>query len=185
MSVDVNGTASNDGRYTVSAVAALVLSVTETLQAEAAIVSSLTGAEYELDGAEKWPLDLVRFGGFSSTLTLTPKPITQLPVILTCNGLVTDAVAGTSYKWYIRQRTDDAALKWLNVTTPDVTRSGSVVIELTATAVAAMGLSLSTSKLSGDQQVRVLRNVTVFVKRLSDGAIQHAPLLLLSHGNIT
>lgn len=182
MTASVSGTASNDGQYTVSFVAPLVLTLSDALAATETVVSSLEGAEFELDGAEKWPTDLVRAAGFSSTLTMTPRPATQFPVILTCNALATDVDAGSSYIWYVRQRTDDAALKWLDVQNTDVTRTGSVTIALTAKAVSDMGLALTTSKLTGDQQVRVMRNVTMFVKRLSDGAIQFADLLILSHG---
>jgi hypothetical protein len=182
MTASVSGTASNDGQYTVSFVAPLVLTLSDALPATETTVSSIEGAEFELDGAEKWPVDLVRANGFSSTITMLPKPATQFPVEVTCNGLATDVAAGSSYVWYARQRTDDAALKWLDVSTIDSTRTGTVVIQLTDKAVADMGLAAKTSKLTGDQQVRVMRNVTLFVKRLSDGAIQFVDLLILSHG---
>lgn len=183
MSLDVANTTANDARYTVGTVAALSMTIAEQFNSSETITSSLTGAFYENDGAEVWPTTLVRANSFSSTWTLGTRPLTICPANLTVNNYVTDAAAGSSYRWYLRQRTDVAAGQWLSIVHADATRTGSVTIAITAAGVAALGLATATTKMSADQQARLLRNVTVFCRRDSDGAIQFVDLLQLSHGN--
>ena len=184
MSLDVANTTDNDARYTVAAVSALSMSVAtgEQFNSSETITSSLTGATYETDGAETWPTALVRANGFSSTWSLLPRPVTICPAQLTVNGLATDAVAGSSYRWYLRQRTDNAADQWLALAHANPLATGTVAISITDAGVAALGLATATTKMSADQQVRLLRNVTVYCRRDSDGAIQFVDLLTLSHG---
>lgn len=185
-SIDVANTASNDGRYTIDTVAALTitLSADDALANEGPVTSSLTSAFYYTDGAEEWPRDNVRASGFSDTWDMAPRPITAFPAIITINDGVTDSVAGTSYTWYVRQRTDDSSLQWLSVVHPDATKTGSIALLLTSKAVTDLGIALTTTKLSTEQQRRVLRNVWLFVKRESDGAIQQIDLFQLSHGTV-
>jgi hypothetical protein len=186
MSIDVANTASNDGRYTIDTVAALTitLSADDSLSAEGPVTSSLTSALYYTDGAEEWPRDNVRAGGFDDTWSMSPRPITAFSAIITVNAGVTDAVAGTSYTWYVRQRTDDSSLQWLSVTHPDATKTGSIALELTAKCISDLGLDGASVKLTQEQQRRVLRNVWLFVKRESDDAIQQQDLMQLSHGTV-
>lgn len=184
MSVDVANTVSNDARYTVDTVAALTLTLSsaDTLIAEGPVTSTLTGATHENDGAETWPTALVRANSFSSTWSLLPRPITICPAQLTVNALVTDATAGTSYRWYLRQRTDVVADQWLSIAHANPLSTGTITITITTAGVAALGLATASTKMSTDQQIRLLRNVTVFCRRDSDGAIQFVDLLQLSHG---
>lgn len=184
MNVDPSGTASNDGRYTIDTVAALTLTLSadDTLSPEV-VTSSLTGATYYVDGYETWPRDNVRAGGFSDTWNLLPRPITGFPAQLTVNSLVDDVTAGTSYVWYVRQRTDDVAKQWLSVTHADPASTGTIALSLTAKCATDIG-AVDLTKLTIEQQRRILRNVWVFVKRLSDGAIQQADLFQLSHGTV-
>ncbi len=181
-SLDVANTTANDARYTIASVSALSMSIEEQFNSSETIVSSLTGATYYTDGAETWPTALVRANGFSSTWSLLPRPLTICPAQLTVNGLVTDAVAGSSYRWYLRQRTDIAADQWLAIVHANPLATGTVAITITDAGVAALGLATATTKMSTDQQFRLLRNVTVFCRRDSDGAIQFVDLLQLSHG---
>lgn len=186
MSVDVAGTASNDGRYTVDTVAALTLTLATGDQlVNETIVSSLTGAEYDVDGAEAWPLDELHvtspaFDDTWAKVTLIFQPVTKFPLVVTINASATDVDAGSSYTWYVRQPTDDPDLQWFSVVHSDLTRTGRITLSLTAKCVTDLGLSLASDKLSGDQQIRVLRGTTLFVKRDSDGAIQFIDLARLS-----
>ncbi len=181
-SLDVSGTTDSDARYTIATVAALTITLItgEQFNSSETIVSSLTGATYELDGAETWPQALVRANGFSSTFALTPRPITIFPAQLTCNALVTDATAGSSYKWFIRQPQVEPALQWITATHASALSTGTIAIDLTGPAETDIG-AVTLTKLTFEQQLRLLKGVTVFVKRLSDGAIQFVDLFELSH----
>jgi hypothetical protein len=188
MSLDVANTTNNDARYTIASVSALTMSIVEQFNSSETVTSSLTGAAYSKDGYETWPRALVRSGGFSDTWVFAPaKPITTFGtgLALTINATATDAAAGSSYTWYLRQRTDDSALQWiLPIHATPETITGTVRLTLTARCVSDLGLASATVKLTAAQQRRVLRNVWIFVKRLSDGAIQQADLWQLSHGTV-
>jgi len=183
-SLDVANTTSNDARYTVATVAALTMTIAtgEQFNSSETIVSSLTGAFYANDGAEVWPTALVRANGFSSTFVITQSPITLYPSQWTINNYVTDAAAGSSYTWFLRQRTDDPDLQWLQAVHADSTRTGTLYVTLTARAVSDLGIATSLTKLTASQQLRVLKSVTAFCKRNSDGAIQQIDVLRESHG---
>jgi hypothetical protein len=186
MSIDVANTVSNDGRYTIDTVAALTITLSDddSLTNEGPVTSSLLSANYYTDGYEEWPRDNVRAGGFSDTWSLSIRPATVYPNQLTVNANATDVDAGSSYTWYVRQRTDDASLQWLSISHANPLATGTVTIALTAAAVTALGIATAGTKLTADQQRRVLRNVWVFCKRNSDGAIQQQDLLQFSHGTV-
>jgi hypothetical protein len=183
MSLDVANTTDNDARYTLATVSALSMSIAEQFNSSETITSSLTGAAYANDGAETWPTALVRANGFSSTFGITGNnPITIYPSQWTINALATDVDAGSSYTWYIRQRTDDPDLQWLSVVHANPLHTGTIAVSLTARAVADLGIATALTKLSLAQQLRVLKSVTAFCKRDSDGAIQIVDVLRESHG---
>lgn len=182
--LDVANTTDNDARYTLASVSALSMSLVagQQFNSSETIVSSLTGAFYANDGAEVWPTALVRANGFSSTFTITQAPITLFPSQWTINNLATDVAAGSSYTWYLRQRTDDPDLQWLQAVHASALFTGTLYVTLTARAVADLGIATSTTKLTAAQQRRVLKGVTAFCKRDSDGAIQQIDVLRESHG---
>lgn len=180
MSLDVFGTTANDGRYTIASVSALTLQLGGSLTSSETIVSDLTGAQYEVDGAETWPLTKTHVTTFESTWSpVTPVPIRRFPVTVTINGGATDVSAGSSYTWYVRQKTDDSTLQWMLASHTLATKTGTITLQLTQKCVDDLSLSGATAKLN-EHTDRVLRNVTLFVKRLSDGAIQFIDLDRLS-----
>ena len=182
MTLDVFGTASNDGRYTLSAVAALSLTVEESLTNET-VTAGLYGAFYELDGMEQWPLAKFHTAGFDAAPTLSAQPFSPLPITVSCNAGVTDAVAGTTYKWYLSQRTDVYARQYLTTTHADSTKTGTVSLALTSLAVTTLGLAGATSPLNAGQRTQVFKHCRLFVQRASDRAIQAYDLLRLCEGH--
>jgi hypothetical protein len=183
MSLDVANTIDNDARYTIASASALVITIEEQLNSTETITSSLTGAFYEADGAEVWPIANVRAGGFSSTWSLAPRPITGFPAQLTVNALATDVAAGSSYTWYVRQRTDEGTAQYLSVAHASLLSTGTITLSLTTKATTDLGVA-NLVKLTPEQQIRILRGVTVFCKRDSDGAIQLVDLLQFSHATV-
>jgi hypothetical protein len=183
MTLQVIGTPDNDGgAYEVGAVSALTLSLVtgQNFTSSYTDTSSLVGAFYELDGMEEWPTDLVRANGFDGGFAASVLPFSPFPLTLTVNDGVTDATAGTSYTWYLSQRTDDATKQHLTMTHANTATTGTVTLALTSTAVADLGLASTTSSLNAGQRVKLLRNVFVYCQRQSDKAIQLAHLLTLS-----
>ena len=182
MTLDAFGTASNDGRYTISAVAALALTVEETLVNET-VTAGLWGCFYELDGMERWPITKLHTAGFDAAPSMSTRPFSPLPITLSCNAGVTDVVAGTTYKWYLSQRTDIAANRYLLATHEDSTKTGTVQLALTSLAVTTLGLADTTSPLNAGQRAHVFKHCRLFVQRASDRAVQAYDLLSLSEGH--
>jgi hypothetical protein len=182
MSLDVIGTTDNDARYTIATVAAglLTLSTGQQFNSTETITSSLVGARYELDGMERWPIALVRANGFDDGATPSKRPFTPFPVTLTVNGDITDVAAGTSYTWYVSQRTDTGGSRGFVVTHPDSAKTGTIQLSLTARAVADLGIGTSVSPLNAGQRQRLLKHCYAFVQRASDKAIQIVDLANLS-----
>lgn len=180
MYVKILGTTNNTKEVLLDTAAALTLTLDtdETLTAEGPVTSSLVGVFYENDRKERWPTELVRANGFD-TLTI-PRPIVDTPFDITCNGGATDAADGTTYTWFVSQRSAEPTTWMWNVSTPDLTKSGTIRFTATSVAVNELGLAI-VEKMKASHQVRALRNVFVYVKRESDGAIQMAELFTASN----
>ena len=65
MTLDAFGTTLNDGRYTLSAVSALSMTVVEAL-ADETVTGGLFGAFYEADGMAEWPRASMHTSGFDA-----------------------------------------------------------------------------------------------------------------------
>lgn len=181
--LQVSGTSDNDGgSYEIGAVTALSLSLItgQNFTSSYTETSTLVSALYENDGMEEWPLANVRAGGFDDGFTPSVTPMTPFPLTLTVNGGITDAAAGTSYTWYLSQRTEVGASQHFTIAHADTAKTGTVTLTLTSTAVADLGLSATTDSLNVGQRVKLLRGVYVFCQRASDKAIQIVHLLPLS-----
>jgi len=179
-SLRVLGTTNNNAEYEIGAVTAttITLATGQQFNSSETIASSLVGAFYELDGKEKWPLANVRAGGFTG-LSI-PRPIITAPIDITCNAGATDIADGTTYTWYVSQRTPDANAWMWAVTQPDAAKSGSIRLSLTAYGLAELGAAAATA-LNADHQIRALRKVFVYAQRASDKAIQLAELYTASN----
>ncbi len=182
MTLDAFGTTLNDGRYTISAVSALSMTVAEALTDET-VTGGLFGAFYEADGMAEWPRSKMHTSGFDAAPTVSAQPFSPLPVTLSCNAGVTDAVAGTTYKWYLSQRTDVGASQCLLATHPDTASTGTVQLELTSLAVTTFDLAATTDPLNVGQRVQLLKHCHLYVQRASDRAIQFYDLGRISEGH--
>lgn len=179
----VLGTPDNDsGWYEIGTVSALSMSLItgQNFTSSYTDTSSLVSSFYELDGMEKWPQDLVRANGFDDGFGPSATPFLQFPITLSVNGGVTDATAGTSYTWYLSQRTPIAANQHFTMDHADATKTGTVTLALTATAVSDAQLASATANVNVGQRITLLNNVYIYCQRQSDKAIQRAHLLTLS-----
>ncbi len=193
MTVQPIGSASNDGkRFTAAVVAAgtLTLAAEDAVVAEGPTTSKLQVIMMAPDGYEEWPgyfagqagrTNLVRANGFSGGFGSVPSSIFPgVNTNFTVNAFAADAVAGVDeYDWFLSQRTEDAAKKWLAITSyPGLlpnTYSGSVAIDMSAQAFTELGLS--SNPLSVDQIIEIFRFCYLYCRRRSDGAIQGIDLL--------
>ncbi len=157
---------------------------------------------------------MLRTSGFSETITATSaggtafdtagKPVGPLldpdkiptgdafwPVVITCNALALDAVAGThEYDWYLSCRRDlgrympagsTTLVDWqsqaLVLSSGSTYKSGRVDLSLNMTAVAKLLPGLSGSALLTPAAFATLfRNVHLYVRRRADLAIQWVSL---------
>lgn len=125
------------------------------------------------DGVEGWPIDDVRAGGFDGGFSGIAEPITAFPIDVSVDGSASGALA---YHAYLSQRTDDPDAQYLSIIRKSG-KSGTFTIGLTALAVTELGLTLATDPVSSAQLIQALKYVTLYVQRLSDGAIQLVNLL--------
>lgn len=132
------------------------------------------GGPLDTAGYPAWDASLLRKNNFAEP-TGVPTPIVSFPFSMTCNGGAADG--GAAYDWYLSQRTDDPDRQYLLFDQLSMTQSGSVACDLTALAVAALGLSGPTAQLNEDQLVRILKDVTVYCRRRSDESIQFVQML--------
>jgi len=130
------------------------------------------------DGLEVWPAEQVFASGFVSIVGIYASDSNQLfPHTLSVNALTSDSVKGTDeYEWYLSQRTDDSEGQFLSLTKydPNPTAqsfSGSAVFDLTALGTDEFEPDDDGNVSGVDNIKRLYRNVHLYVKRKSDGAI--------------
>lgn len=147
---------------------------------------ALPGAVADSDGMLAWPLDHMRINGFANTIGLTAfayppdrQPSDPATFTATCNAGRTDTADGTTYDWYLGQRTDDALSQVLTVTQPDLTRSGSILI---STNTLTKRLIPSNNFVLPDSLANLFRRVDLYVQRKSDKAIQYLSLAVALGG---
>lgn len=177
MTVDIEAAsvAGNNQRVTIASLDATTLTVAETIYDEGPTSNVVLRATYrDVDGFETWPVAQLRAGGFDDGITGLPAvPNLSATIMLTCNAQGYDAVNGVDeYDWYVSQRSDETSGQfWAVSAAPGDAGSRSGTIKLDATAVAtteypAMTL-VTPAALSS-----CFRNVHVYCRRRSDGAIQ-------------
>ncbi len=134
------------------------------------------------DGYATWPLAKVRSGGFDAGLTGIPRPISVVGLTISCNAEADDG--GAAFDWYLSQRSDDPARQYLFLSQRTDPQSGTVLLITTAVGRAAVGMASINSPVNEDQLVRLFRDVTLYVRRVSDGAIQLVNLLPSTLGTV-
>jgi len=186
MTLDVSGSVSNNQRFTIAAVSALTLTLdaSDTVVAEGPVTCDVVAVHRDKDAVETWPIAKVRSGGFTGGFTGIAKPILVVPVSLTVNATALDAVSGTDeYDWWVSQRTDTLADQMLKVwdyhhffnVVP--TRSGTIILALSDLGMSKLGFIDTFEFVTIDQVIRLFRNVHVYCRRISDGAIQWVNVL--------
>jgi len=203
MTLIMNGSALGNDTYTILSLqpAGFLCYVVETVTTEGAVAMSLCeGVTFDKSAWEEWPVEYMRVGdtaaafaggitGFAST------PYDGDAFILTCNAAAADAVYGTDeYDWYLSQRTDDAASQYLSIAqgpdgggpwpAPQLSWSGACVITPTALAESKFGFTVGAATPIDPDVTRMLfRSCDLYVRRISDQAIQRADMLLKVTGN--
>lgn len=134
--------------------------------------------DLDTSGYEEWPVEKVRSGGFDGSTIGTrlqvPADFSSLsfPIDITCNNFALDLSPPTDeYDWYVSQRTDDPDGQALSVEDFALQSSGRLVLNLTA-----LGADTYPT-IDTDAIINIFRNVYVYVRRRSDGAIQWASLI--------
>lgn len=185
MRVQVTGSVSNNNTFTIAAVSPLVLTLipSDSVTPEGPVVPVLNGYFQDADGYETWPVAKVRepgsgFGDLGSTLSGIPTPLaTFSSFTVSCNAGAADSSSGVDeYDWYLSARTDvvgSMPLLTQGVVVAPNTYSGSITI---TPAASNFGKSLG-DPMSPSDVVSVFKNCHLYVKRISDGAIQWVDLL--------
>lgn len=145
---------------------------------------AVPAAPTDIDGLPVWPVANLRINGFTNTFTYPvtwalppdPQPSDPATMTVTCNAQRTDVTDGTTYFWYLSQRTDDATKQALSVTQPDGTKSGTIVI---STTTQAPKLVPGFDYTSIDGIAQLFRHTYLYVQRQSDQAIQYVNLSLV------
>ncbi len=191
MSVQLIGTAHNDGRYLVASKPS-----PETLLIDTSDGSALTdetvGAtaivvQIAKDGSEEFPglsagqagrTSLVRAGGFTGGFQGLGSggavPFYDgTPLSISVNAFAADP-GPPQFDWYLSQRTDDPAKQYLAIhqahdNVDGTTNSGTVQLGHTALATAELAIS---GIPSVDQVMQLFRFCDLYCRRRSDGAIQ-------------
>lgn len=173
MSLDVVGSASNDGRRTLATVDPTVMTVTggAPIVSEGPVSALVKGVFRDPDGFERWPVALMRAGGFSGGFTGLAGA-TAFPRTVSVDGAANGAEA---YDAYLSQRTDAPARRLFSIVRT-AGKSGTWTLSLASLAVSDLALSGPTATLTDDQLSRLLRYVALYVRRHADGAIQWVDL---------
>jgi hypothetical protein len=135
-----------------------------------------TATPVDPDGYEPWPYATKMrsggfTGGFSGILSFGTSAV-AFPFTLSVDG---QAVGAVAYDIYLSQRTDDTANQYFTLTEVSG-KSGTWTLALTSVATSKLGLATATTALTPTQGAQATRNVHLYVRRLSDGAIQWASL---------
>ncbi len=197
MTVIMTGSGSGNDTFTIQSIAGNVVTTVEQTVANeiGAGMTLCEGVAFDKSGWETWPVEYMRVGdtaaafdggidGFGTT------PYDGGTLTLTVNALAADAVYGTDeYDWYLSQRTDVPASQYLLVAqAPDGigpnSHSGSCQITPTSLAESKFGFTVGAGMPIDPDITRMLfRSCSIYVRRISDQAIQHADVLLKAYGN--
>lgn len=187
MSIWHSGTVNNNAiLYKINTVsgAVLTLDAGESVVAEGPVASTAEAYHVDPDGWPRFPgpfdsTNLVRSGGFDGGITGAPNPYLGAAFNLTVNDGAADSATGVDeYDWYVSQRTDDSA-KQLWTVTPLAAGADSFSgsIQMVHSALATSELGVAIGPLPAQQYNGMLRNMAVYCRRISDGAIQWLDLL--------
>jgi len=182
MHLTVSAPSSNsDKLFIITAVTATVLTVFGDVTGTSPGSATLTAFHVDADGVPRYPgpwapTNLVRANGFTGLPeALDGIPYEGDPYEISVNSGAADAVLGTDeYDWYLSQRTDDVFRQWFTLTqkASNGSQSFSSTVTLEHTALATAETGVTSSSITVDAFIRLLRHLHLYVRRRSDGAIQ-------------
>ena len=156
----------------------LALDVNDAVTAEGPVGCVITGWFVDNDGQPQWPIALLDSGGFTNGFSGIPTPYAAVAFEVTVNSTAADTVAGVDeYHWYLSQRSDVVAKQYLSIAQKAPvginTYSGTVSIVHSALATAVFAPS---APIDPATQRKLFKLMHLYVKRISDGAIQWVDL---------
>lgn len=191
MRTRITGTVSNDMDLFLKSVAANELVVQDdfaVLVNEGPLSCTLRSWKVDPDMYPTFAIGSVRaagsgFGDTGTTIVGFPTPIDlssgNYSMEITCNSFDPDAGFGVDeYNWYLSRRTEDTTKQFISIAqkAPDSdTYSGTVIITPTALAISFLA-SVDGPKNTPPVIRRCFKNMHLYVRRLSDGAIQWVDL---------
>lgn len=191
MRTRITGTASNNMDLFLKSVATNELVVQDdfaVLVNEGPLSCTLRSWKIDPDMYPTFALSSVRkagsgFGNNGTTVVGFPNPIDlssgTYSMEITCNATAPDGSFGVDeYNWYLSRRTEDVASHFINIAQkpPGASSySGTVIITPTALAISFLA-SVVGPKNTPPVIRRCFKNMHLYVRRLSDGAIQWVDL---------
>ena len=135
---------------------------------------ALTGGVPDLLGLPTWPVASMRAGGFDTGFVMTLGVASPFETTITCTEYATDAVAGVDeYDWWFSQGAASGGPFIVSRRdAPPDTSSGSIKLELAPWALALYPDPFDLSAIEV-----LFFQVSAYVRRRSDGAIQRLDLL--------
>jgi hypothetical protein len=139
------------------------------------------GYSPDRSGYPKYPTGRVLYPpGEAGFLLALPSPV-SCHMLLSVNGFAHDPSFGSdAFDWYLSQRTDDPARQLFALVpqdTPNATRSGTVLLTMTTLCQALFGVTPASPLPAPLDRERLFRDVTLYVRRRSNGSVMHASLL--------
>lgn len=189
MTMVVVGSAAGNDTFTVESVLGAALTTVETTVVNEGPIApaNCDGVTFDNSGFEVWPVALMRAGGpaFDDGISgFNTVPYVNATLTLTAETGGSDAVYNTDeYDWYLSQRTDTPGIQYLSIikgadTAGPVSHSEEVQLAPTAFAATKFGFTLGDGLPLDPNIVRMLFNhCDLYVRRISDGAIQRVDLL--------
>lgn len=186
--IQPNGTANNDNYYKVAVAGGVLLTLEDddAVTVEGPVACATTAWFVDNDGQPQWPVDLLDSGGFTGGLSGIPVPYGAVAFEVTVNATAADVIKNADeYHWYLSQRSDVVAEQYLSISQKASTalNSYSGTVSIVHSSLAASVYNI-TSIIDPSVQRKLFKYMHLYVKRVSDGAIQWVDLLAAMTANV-
>ena len=197
MRLTIAGSASNNRAYTIASFSGDfdIFVEEDTVVAEGPVaLGSIEGMFFNDTGFPTWPVQYMRVGDTAvpfadgiDELGLMGVPISTAPydggtVLMSPIGFLGDSVLNVDeYDWHLAQRTDDPAKKYFDVAQKanvgGQSFSGTCEVTPSALAQSKFGFTPGAGPIDPDITRTLFRGTQLYVRRVSDQAIQRLDML--------